>query len=221
MDSIFTTLPKQRTPVSPKDLESPVKKEAWYREAAGFEAELRDLFNRFRRGIIDKEEYIRRTQRILQGNPEDESTTGLVHAGGQEPWGDPIEGLCLTPKFFMWRRPYQEEYDRAISQAENLLNDYMDKWKALDLPIGFPDDLLDYFSNKHGMGRLRHLQVLLKITPDDSTRAVIPAEDQVWLEQAKTEEEFVAAFQESWRLFRQTAREYKDHLDNWQEEQKE
>lgn len=199
-----------------------IHKEAWYREAAGFEAELRDLFNRFRRGIIDKEEYISRTQRILHGNPEKDNPTGLVQDGGMEPWGDPIEGLCLAPKFFEWREPYKEEYERILDRQSS---GFAYSLRTFTDFVRFPQFCAERFGVE-GEQMYNHLFVLMGGNPrsgvDGDTRAVVPQKDPSavgFLAQAKTEEEFVTAFRKSWDLFLRATKEYGKYLEDYQNRQ--
>lgn len=234
MDSIFTTLPRQRIPVSPEDLESPVKKEAWYREAASLETQVNHLLQLFERDQISKGEYLNRMRKIFRFTPR-EAPDDIIREGGKDFLGHPSEDLFFTPAFADWAiedyrdwKSVQSKLDRDLSLKLREFGVSKRDIESISRGREYPGLPVDFFiyQPQHNPGSGWAFSFLFYTLSNvegayrEDWKVVVPVEktDDWEGRPAKSKEEFLQTYNEAWDVFRKVVKGYTEYLNTFKRE---
>lgn len=224
---IFTTPSRQKTPVPSDLLEhlgSPLRKEAWYREAASIEQQVLNLLSLFERDQISKGEYLHRMRKIFRPGAEP-PVTDLIQEGGVDPWGEKVEGLYFTPAFGDWAMSHFQEWQQIytdVSRGYDLKMQELGKTSrnkpAAEDPITF-DQFRNtrYPSSNWAPGIIGYTMGAVE-SPRRDYKVLVPQDKESrgghWAPRdAETPEEFMKAYKEAWSILRILRDQYIEYLE--------
>lgn len=89
-----------------------IEKEAWAKEAAGLDYEVRKLVEEARRGLISAEEFMHRMLKIHGGEDTEESQGDTLYMRYR--FDDPSHGLLVTRSWRLQHRYLIDEFNKAL-----------------------------------------------------------------------------------------------------------